>query len=112
MRRLDDEDSGHCRLISNVIMIYAGMSTKEPSNEGFLNYIMTIIKHRSTLKNYLNNGFRSASRLSDKESYCVRFNQDSRSYSVSADVSLFIIDEGDGAPVSVVSSRLWRSLKV
>ena len=93
-------------------MIYAGMSTKEPSNEGFLNYIMTIMKHRSTLKNYLNNGFRSASRLSDKESYCVRFNQDSRSYSVSADVSLFIIDEGDGAPVSVVSSRLWRSLKV
>lgn len=112
MRGLDADDSGHCSLIRNIVMIYASISTKDPEHEGFLNYIMTIIKHRSTLKNYLNNGFRSASRLSDKESYCVRFNQDSRSYSVSADVSLFTIDEGDESPVPFAESRLWRNLTV
>lgn len=107
---LDRADGEHVGLIRRIISIYDYLSTKDPANEGFLNYIINIIRHRSTLKNYINNGFRSAAHLADKDSYYVQFNQESKSYVVPVDISLFSIEEDFGKTVSLIDCRLWRTL--
>lgn len=109
MKSLYEETGEHAVLIRRIISIYDHVSTKDPSSEGFLNYIINIIRHRSTLKNYINNGFRTAAHLAEKEKYLVQFSQESKSYSVSIDLSLFSIEES-GASVSLKDSRLWKAL--
>ena len=108
--RLEDEDSQEAVLIRKIMTIYERVSTKDPSNDGFLNYITTIIRQRSALKNYINKGFRSATHLSEKEDYCVKFNQGTKSYFVSTDISLFSIDEGEKQASALIDSRLWKLL--
>ena len=110
MSHLEKTYEEHTVLIYRIMSIYTCVSTKNPTNVGFLNYIINIIKHRSTLKNYINNGFRSAAHLADKENYYVQFNQDSKSYYVSQDMSLFAMEEGMGNTVSLSKSRLWQNM--
>lgn len=112
MSGLEKADDEYARLIRNIVIIYSRLSTKDPESESFIGYVTTIIRHRSTLKNYINNGFRSASHLSDKEAYCVRFDQETKSYAVSADVSLFSVYEEDGDTVPLAGCRMWNILSV
>lgn len=112
MSRISAE-SDECRnLILNIMTIYSQISTKDPLNHGFINYMITIVKQRSALKNYVNNGFRSARHLSDKESYSIIFDQDTKSYMLTVDLSLFSIEESDGQYVPLSQSALWKSLAV
>ena len=99
------------RLLLNIMTIYSRISTKNPEIESFLNYIQTIIRQRSALKNYISGGFSSASHLLGRESYCVQFNQATKSYILPTDVSLISIQE-NGCAVPLVESSLWKSLIV
>ena len=98
-------------LLLNIMTIYARISTKNPENEGFLHYIQTIIRQRSALKNYIAGGFSSVTHLLDRESYSVQFNQSTRSYCLSTDVSLVSIEE-NGTVIPLTESDLWNSLVI
>lgn len=98
-------------LLLNIMTIYARISTKNPENEGFLNYVHTIIRQRSALKNYISGGFSSATHLLGKDSYCVQFNQGTKSYFLPTDVSLISIEE-NGQIIPLAESHLWKSLFV
>lgn len=111
MNRLAATGTRATRLIADIMKIYAQVSTKDPEKEGFLNYIYTIIKQRSALKNYISGGFSSVIHLLDKDKYCVSFNNDTRSYQLSVDVSLIYIEE-NGRVVCLTESDFWNRLSV
>lgn len=111
MKSLSNDDSERALLIRRIISIYSHISTKDPVSEGFLNYIINIIRHRSTLKNYINNGFRSVGHLADKDKYMVQFSQELKSYFVSLDLSLFLIEDDYGNDAPLAQSHLWAILK-
>ena len=110
IKSLNSDKGEHALLIRRIMSIYAHVSTKDPASEGFLNYIINIIRHRSTLKNYINNGFRSAIHLADKDKYLVQFSLESKSYFVNADLSLFSVEEGLGDVSPLTQSRFWSVL--
>lgn len=107
-----DDGTDHAKLIYNILTIYRAISTKDSAEPSFLNYISTILRQRSALKNYINNGFASVRHLQGKEGYCVNFDKQSRSYYLAADVALFFIEESDFVAVPVKDSVLWKSLCV
>ena len=99
------------RLLLNIMTVYAMISTKNPENESFLNYIQTIIRQRSALKNYIAGGFSSVTHLLDRDTYGVQFNQATKSYCLTVDVSLISIEE-NGAVIPLTESGLWNSLVI
>ena len=104
-------DTDWSKLIYNLIIIYDNISTKKMEKEGFLNYISTIIKYRSTLKNYINNGFSEVSHLANKEIYNIHFNNETKSYFISIDKNLVhIIEDDHSQPISLEKSALWANL--
>ena len=104
-------DKDWSKLIYNLIIIYDNISTKKMEKEGFLNYIATIIKYRSSLKNYINNGFASVPHLANKEIYFIGFNNETKSYYLSIDETLInIIEDDSSRPISLENSTLWTNL--
>lgn len=97
-------------LIHNAIIIYSSLSTKDDQQSGFLSYITSILSHRSSLKTYLNKGFRSVPELADKDLYLVGFDKDTNSYYVGIDLSMFILEQGGASPVPLEESSFWKSL--
>ncbi len=106
------DDTGHSKLIYNLLNIYSSVSTKDPAEASFLNYISTILRQRSALKNYINNGFVSVKHLQGKESYCINYDKQSRSYCLPVDTSLFFIEESDFELTQIKESKLWKSLSI
>ena len=106
------ENTDHSRLIYNLLMIYRAVSTKDHTDVSFLNYISTIIRQRSALKNYINHGFASATHLKEKDSYCISYDKNAKAYCLAADVSLFFIEESGSASVRIKDSALWKSLSI
>ena len=104
------ENTEHSKLIYNLLMIYSSISTKDSTDPSFLNYISTILRQRSALKNYINNGFASVSHLQGKDSYCINYDKQSRSYYLAVDTSLFFIEDSDMKELPIKDSRLWKSL--
>lgn len=97
-------------LIYNTIKIYGLVSTKETEDKSFLKYIQSILQHRSSLKNYINNGFSGTVRLANKEQYLVVFNSMTKSYCLPVSPSLFYFTDGEGRQIPVTESPLWKSL--
>ena len=106
------DDTDHSKLIYNLLNIYSSVSTKDSAESSFLNYISTILRQRSALKNYINNGFASVQHLQGKESYCINYDKQSRSYCLSVDTSLFLIEESDLGLVPLKESKLWKLLSI
>lgn len=106
-----DTDWSH--LIYNLLLIYGAISTKDAEDEGFVRYIATIIRHRSSLKNYINKGFGEVEQLANKEWYSVQFNRDSKSYILPLSWSLVSVwSSKEEAEVPIVDSDLWNRLLV
>ena len=98
------------RLIINTMEIYRVVSTKDDESPEFINYAENILKHRSSLKNYINKGFETCDILANRERFLVSYDGKSKSYSVNAGLSDFLI--GAGADViPLKDSSLWKSLK-
>ena len=104
------EGTDEAKLIYNILIIYSCVSTKDPVESSFLNYISTILRQRSALKNYINTGFASVHNLHDKERYCITYDKQSRSYYLDTDTSLFLIADSDSGLTQINNSLLWKSL--
>lgn len=89
------------RLIYNAMKLYGAVSTKDPQDAAFPKYILKIFRYRSSLKNYVNNGFGAVERLANKEQYCIAFQPDTRSYCLPLSPSLF---------VGLTGTALWKQL--
>lgn len=98
------------KVIHNTISIYTAISTKDSQQEGFLSYISSILSHRSSLKTYLNKGFRSVQELADKDLYLVGFDKQTNSYYVGIGLSMFLLEQSGGSPISLEDSSFWKSL--
>ena len=83
------KDDEYARVILDTITIYRTFSTKDSQKKAFLEYIQSILRHRSSLKTYINSGFASARKLANPEHFMVSFDPDTKTYSVSASPSLF-----------------------
>ena len=98
-------------LIYNTIIIYSFVSTKDTEDASFLKYIINILQHRSSLKNYINNGFMAIPRLANKEQYCIAFNIVTKSYCVPISPSMFeIVDRSKGTSQKLSGSSFWKRL--
>lgn len=115
LARLTKELAGkgeeYADLIIDAIAIYGTFSTKDSRQRNFLGYIKRILKHRSSLKTYINIGFSSARKLANAEHYMVSFNPDLKAYSVSASPSHFLVRLGSAAPCPLTDTDLWKSLR-
>ena len=105
------KDAPWAELIVCLVRIYGYISTKDAEHPSFLKYILKILLHRSSLKNYINNGFLSVERLANKAQYCIAYNPLTKSYYVPIDLSMFEwAGTPGGRPVKLSESSLWRRL--
>ncbi len=94
-------------LIYNLMTLYDAISTKDEEQRSFVGRIVSILRHRSSLKNYLNGGFCGVYDLDHKESYCVQFSNSTRSYYVDLSPSLIWVETAEG----IVPLREWSVFK-
>lgn len=98
------------QLVYNIMTIYAELSTKSCWQYSFMGYVANIIRHRSSLKNYINTTFQSIDELADSDTYCIKFSVATRSYYISADRLLYTFESG-GRECSLGESSLFNKLK-
>lgn len=101
----------YARIILDTITIYRMFSTKDCQKKDFLEYILSILQHRSSLKTYINSGFASVRKLANPEHFTVRFDTDAQTYSVSASPSLFTSALGSTSIKPLTETTFWHSLK-
>ncbi len=109
--QLINDNSLHGTLIYNIITIYEEISGKDAASNNYALYASKIIKHRSTLKNYINKGFSKITRLSNTSQYLVDFNHNTRSYYIPLNLSFVEITTPDGVHKPFSNSELWKKLK-
>lgn len=110
--KLKIEDKPHTNLIYNILTIYEELSTKDSSKTSYLGYATKIIRHRSTLKNYVNNGFAKITRLANQEQYCIAYNSELRCYYIPIGTSFInYIDPTTGQIIPLTQSSIWQKLK-
>ena len=107
---LAGNDNEYARVILDTIVIYNSFSTKDSQKTVFLEYIQSILRHRSSLKTYINSGFASARKLANPEHFMVRFDADAQTYSVAACPSLFT-SSLEGSSVPLTGSPLWNAFR-
>ena len=95
---------------NNAFLIYQAISTKDVQKTSFLNYLLNIFQHRSSLKTYVNKGFASVPKLSDKEQYNISFDSEFGAYKVAVSPSLFDMKLPDGRIVPICDTGFWESL--
>ena len=106
---LAGKDDEYARVILDTIAIYRSFSTKDSGKKDFLEYVQSILRHRSSLKTYINTGFASARKLANPEQYLVSFNPDTKTYSVSASPSLFTVSSECSSSIPLTDSPLWKT---
>ena len=107
-RTLIEQQSEWADLIYNTATIYEALSTKDASKESFIEYVANIIKHRSSLKSYINNGFNEVYDLARKEQYCIQRNTIGKSYYLDVNPLLFKVQLADGC----VKLHEWSVFKL
>ena len=103
------KDDEYARMILDTIAIYRSFSTKDSGRKDFLEYVQSILLHRSSLKTYINTGFASARKLANPEHYLVRFAPDTKTYSVSVSPSLFTVTSEGSSSIPLTDSPLWKT---
>lgn len=98
-------------LISNLMTIYESLSTKDSASVGFVGYIANIIRHRSSIKNYINKAFMSVRHLAGKENYCIVFDQADRKYRLPIDAAFFYVQRA-GIIENITVSDTWKKLSI
>ena len=103
------KDDEYARVILDTIAIYRSFSTKDSGEKDFLEYVQSILQHRSSLKTYINTGFASARKLANPDHYLVSFNPGTKTYSVSASPSLFTVTSEASSSTPLTDSPLWKA---
>lgn len=101
----------YAHLILDTITIYSTFSTKDCRKKNYLEYIQSILQHRSSLKTYINTGFASARKLANPELFMVRFDIVALTYSIPASPSLFTSSLEGSSTVPMTDSPLWKAIK-
>jgi len=101
----------YAHLILDTITIYRTLSTKDCRKKNYLEYIQSILQHRSSLKTYINTGFASARKLANPELFMVRFDIEALTYSIPASPSLFTSSLEGSSTVPMTDSPLWKAIK-
>ena len=101
----------YAHLILDTITIYRTLSTKDCRKKNYLEYIQSILQHRSSLKTYINTGFTSARKLANPELFMVRFDIEALTYSIPASPSLFTSSLEGSSTVPMTDSPLWKAIK-
>ena len=101
----------YAHIILDTITIYSTLSTKDCRKKNFLEYIQSILQHRSSLKTYINTGFASARKLANPELFMVRFDIEALTYSIPASPSLFTSSLEGSSTVPMTDSPLWKAIK-
>ena len=96
-------------LIHNTITIYQSLSTKDDQKSSYLSYILSILKHRSSLKTYISTGFSKVEGLANPNQYNIVFDKEFCHYRVDASPSLFFREE-EGFRIPLTASSFWKSL--
>ncbi len=107
---LTGKDDEYAHVILDTITIYSTFSTKDSGRKDFLEYIQSILRHRSSLKTYINSGFASARKLANPEHFMVSFDANAQTYSVDASPSLFTISSESSSTVPLTDSPLWKAI--
>lgn len=107
LKKLDTEGS---LLVYRTILVYRMLSTKDAMKESFLDYIQSILTHRSSLKTYINKGFSSINGLASPERYHIKYDKEFDTYSVDISTSLFSIEPTQGNAIELTDSSFWTSL--
>lgn len=105
---MDDE---YAKIILDTISIYGMISTKDCQKSNFIEYIHSILEHRSSLKTYINSGFASARKLANADHFMIRFDTDTKTYSVSASPSQFTSALDSPISKPLTETAFWHSLK-
>lgn len=101
----------YAHLILDTITIYSTLSTKDCRKKNYLEYIQSILQHRSSLKTYINTGFAYARKLANPELFMVRFDIEALTYSIPASPSLFTSSLEGSSTVPMTDSPLWKAIK-
>ena len=107
--RMKEINSDWSILIFNTISLYQGASTKDEQKASYLSYILSILKHRSSLKTYVNTGFSEAVGLANPDLYHIIFDKEFNIYRTNASADLFFIEE-NGTRIPFKASSLWKTL--
>lgn len=102
--------SDWAKVVYNLIVIYEHFSTKDSGKRSFLSYISKIIRHRSSIKNYINGGFTAIYHLASPEHYCVQFDKHNKSYFVDISPSMLQIEGVNGVVIPFTEHTLWTKL--
>lgn len=97
------------KLIYNTITIYQSLSTKDGQKENYLKYISSILRHRSSLKTYINTAFSKAEGLAAPQQYHITFDKEFNLYRINASIDLFFKNE-DGVRVPLKKSMFWKQI--
>jgi len=101
-------DEAAC-LIYNIITIYEIVSNRSVDSARLLEYTISIISHRSSLKNYINAAINKIEKLAHKDFYLVEFDPFSESYRVQLNVDWVQLKIGD-FQIALSVSDLWNKL--
>lgn len=96
-------------LIYNIISIYETISNRSADAVRLLEYVRSIITHRSSLKNYINAAINQVEQLANKDFYLVEFDPLSDAYRVQINADWLQIHSDDGI-IPIASSPLWKKL--
>ncbi|MCQ2146311.1 MAG: hypothetical protein MJZ16_02215 [Bacteroidales bacterium] len=97
-------------LVLNTISIYQTVSTKDEHKLTFINYITSILSHRSSLKTYVNKAFGSIVELANPEQYFIKYNKESDYYYLEVSPSRFKLLGNNGEYVQLQDSWFWTIL--
>lgn len=97
------------KLIYNTITIYQSLSTKDEQKENYLKYISSILRHRSSLKTYINTAFSKAEGLAAPQQYHITFDKEFNLYRINASIDLFFKNE-DGIRAPLKKSIFWKTI--
>lgn len=101
--------SEQATLIYNTIIIYETIANKNSEPDRMLEYVRSILCHRSSLKNYINSAFALVEELANKELYLVKYNKDTDSYLLQLSHTwVRVIDDQTAIPIT--ESKLWKKL--
>ena len=107
--RMSEINSDWSLLIYNTITIYQSISTKDEQKPSYLSYIVSILKHRSSLKTYINTGFSGIEGLANPLQYYIQFDKEFNLYRVDASHTLFFRQE-NGTRIPLHTSEFWQDI--
>lgn len=106
---LDESDEASV-LVYDTMQIYGFLSGKDRLEEQFQRYVRNILRHRSSLKTYVNTGFAAMESLAGREQYMIRYDAESRRYHLTIGTGYFFYAPKPDAAVPLTEAPFWRAL--